>query len=114
MKKEEKTARNLLVDRFGEEKVIQWEKEYAPRKLNVIVVEDKLCVLRPVMATEVSEFSIMVATNDIGLEKACRYLLSELWIDGDMELQNDEEYFISAMMQIQRVNNIKKSSFYML
>ena len=118
MKQEKKQpaldVRALLVARFGEEKVAKWEKEFAPRKLNVIVVEDKFCVLRPITALEVSEFSIMTATPDVGLEKASRYLIGELWIDGDMEIQDDEEYFISAMLQIQRVSEVKKSSFYRL
>jgi len=114
----EKTAgvvdiRELLISRFGEDKLTKWEKEYAPRKLNAIVVEDKLCVLRPISATEVSEYSVMFLSG-IGLEKANRYLLSELWVDGDMELQNDEEYFIGAMLQIERTVQLKKSSFYRL
>jgi len=114
MKKEKNIARDLLVARFGEEKVAAWEKQYAPRKLSVIEVEDKICALRPVSATEVSDFSVMTATPDVGLEKSCRYLLGELWIDGDMEIQNDEDYFISAMLQIQRTIELKKSNFYRL
>jgi len=115
MKKEENTVRDLLIARrFSEEQIAKWEKEYAPRKLNVIEVEDKICVLRPITAAEVSEFSIMTATPDIGLEKATRYLLSELWLDGDMELQNDEDYFISAMLQVQKTTTLKKSNFYRL
>jgi hypothetical protein len=116
MKNEQKTidARALLVAKFGEEKVTKWEKEYAPRKLNIIEVEDKICVLRPVTATEVSEFSMMVANSEIGLEKSCRYLIGELWIDGDMVIQDDEDYFISAMLQVQRAIELKKSNFYRL
>jgi len=114
MKKEKNIARDLLVARFGEDKVSAWEKQYAPRKLSVVEVEDKICVLRPIMATEVSEFSVMVAMPEVGLEKATRYLLGELWIDGDMEIQNDEEYFISAMLQVQRTTELKKSNFYKL
>ena len=108
----EKIANDLLNQRFGADKVAVWKKDYAPRKLNVIEVEGKLCLLRPIGATEVSQFSMMVANPEVGLEKACEYLLAELWIDGDMELQNDEEYFVSAMMQIQNTIELKKSNFY--
>lgn len=108
----EKIATYLLNKRFGAEKVAAWKKDYAPRKLNVIEVEDKICLLRPIGATEVSQFSMMVANPEVGLEKACEYLIAELWIDGDMELQNDEEYFISAMTQIQNTIELKKSNFY--
>lgn len=115
--KKEKTAlarvgEKLLTNRFGKEAVEAWKKEYAPRKLNVIEVEDKIAVLRPIGAEEVSQFSMMVANPEVGMKKASEYLLGELWIDGDNELQNDEEYFISAMMQLQNTIELKKSNFY--
>jgi hypothetical protein len=101
-----------LVARFGTEKVEKWRREYAPRKLNIIEVEDKIAVLRPVTAAEVANFSMMTANAEIGLEKASRCLLSELWLDGDSEIAGDEDYFISAMLQLQRTVELKKSSFY--
>lgn len=116
MKKEKRvladTGEKLLIDRFGSESVEAWKNEYAPRKLNVIEVEGKIALLRPIGAEEVSQFSMMVANPEVGMKKASEYLLSELWIDGDNELQNDEEYFISAMMQLQNTIELKKSNFY--
>ena len=123
MKKPEKKAivdngkteiEQLLIDKFGADVFEGYRKEHAPRKLSVIVVEDKVAILRPIGAAEVSQFSMMMADDSIGLEKASRYLLEELWIDGDDELKEDEDYFISAMMQIQKALNLKKSSFYTL
>ena len=64
MSKEKNQATDIekiLVKRFGKEKVEAWKKEYAPRKLNIIEVEDKLAVLRPITAKEVSEYSTMFA-----------------------------------------------------
>lgn len=107
-------VRALLVERFGETKVSDWEKQYAPRQLNIIQVEDKLAVLRPVGAEEVSQFSMMVANPELGVAKASSYLLNELWIGGDEEIRSDEEFFISAMLQIQSVIELKKSNFYRL
>lgn len=101
----------LLTDRFGE-KYDKYKKEYSPRKLNVIVVEDKMALLRPVGSEEVSYFTMMTASPEMGISKASEYLLNELWIDGDEEIKNDEEYFISAMLQLQSVIELKKSSFY--
>lgn len=103
--------RQNLIDRFGEKTVTEWEKTFAPRALNVIQVEDKICVLRPVTAKEVATFSMLTADEDKGLDVASRYLLAELWLDGDNELKDDEEYFISAMLQLQQVVELKKSSF---
>lgn len=102
-----------LNERFGA-KYQEWKKQYAPRKLNVIAVEDKVAILRPICAAEVSVFSMMVANPEMGLDKASNYLLNELWIDGDEELIGDEDYFISAMLQLQNVVELKKSNFYRL
>lgn len=109
----EKDIKDLLIERFGNEKVENWQKQFAPRKLSVIVVEDKLAVLRPITASELGQFSVMVAGED-GLETACRYILSALWIDGDNCLRDDEEYFMGAMLQVQNAIELKKSAYYKL
>jgi len=101
----------MLEERFGA-RYQELKKQYAPRKLNVVVVEDKVALLRPIGAAEVSTFSMMTVNPDLGLDKASEYLINELWLDGDMEIVNDEEYFISAMLQLQNVVELKKSSFY--
>jgi hypothetical protein len=102
---------NQLTEKFGA-KYQDLKKQYAPRKLNVIKVEDKIALLRPIGAAEVSTFSMMTVNPEMGLDKASEYLINELWLDGDMEIVNDEEYFISAMLQLQNVVELKKSSFY--
>lgn len=108
----ETSLKDLIIARFGEEVFKKWKQEFK-RELNIIKVEDKLAVLRPIGAKEIALFSGMVA-GDEGLDKASEYLLNELWLDGDEELFNDEEYFISAMLQLQRTLQVKKSSFYKL
>lgn len=100
-----------LTEKFGA-KYQELKKQYAPRKLNVIKVEDKIALLRPVGAAEVSTFSMMTVNPEMGLDKASEYLLNELWLEGDDVIINDEEYFISAMLQLQNVVELKKSSFY--
>lgn len=90
-------------------------KAYPGRKLNVITVEDKVAVLRPVTAKEFSDFTMTVADSvKGGLDTACRNLLDTLWIGGDEEIRNDEEYFMSSMIQIQNCVELKKSAFYKL
>jgi len=100
-----------LNEKFGK-KYQEWKNQYSPRKLNVIKVEDKIALLRPIGAAEVSTFSMMTVNPEMGLDKASEFLLNELWLDGDNEIINDEEYFISAMLQLQNVVELKKSSFY--
>lgn len=89
----------------------KWEKQFAPRRLCAIQVEDKYAVLRPITSKEVSQFSMSIAGGN-GVDDACRYLLEELWLGGDNELRDDEEYFIGAMTQIQKVMEVKKSFFW--
>lgn len=102
----------LLNARFGEERVAKMRKMFAPRKLNIIMVEDKIAVLRPITSTELSQYSLLVADSAAGgLDKASRYLLDSLWIAGDEEIRGDEEYFMAAMLQIQNAVEVKKSVF---
>ena len=105
---------NILEQKFTKERVAKWRKQFAPRKLNIIVVDDKIAVLRPVTADAVARYSMLVADKSEGLASAARYLINELWLDGDNEIQDDEEYFIAAMLQVQNSIELKKSTFYSL
>lgn len=113
-KQQAQQAKQLLIEtltaKFGD-KLDQWIKEYAPRKLNVIEVEGKIALLRPIGAKEIASYSMALVDPDKGMDVASRYLLEELWIDGDAELIDDEEYFITVMLQIQNVVQSKTSSF---
>lgn len=104
-------GKSVVVERFGEEKIAKWKSEYGKRLLSVITVADKVAVLRPITATELSQYSMLTASPNGGLDTASRYLLEELWIDGDNEIRDDEEYFMSAMLQLQNTIELKKSSF---
>lgn len=100
-----------LIERFGD-KFKEWEKEYAPRKLNYIEVEDKCALLRPLDPETLSNYSMMlVLPEGGGLTAATRYVLEELWLDGDDDIRDNEDYFMSAMVQIQYVMEQKKSRF---
>jgi len=100
-----------LVARFGEVALDDARKMFAPRKIGAIVVGEKACLLRPVGAREVSQYSMMVA-GDAGIDGAARYLINALWIDGDREIMDDEENLIAAMMQVQKHIELKKADFF--
>lgn len=108
----ETNIEHILEKRFGEERVRGWRDEYAPRKLCVIAVEDKVAVLRPIRSAELSQYSMLVADPNAGMDKAGRYLMDALWIAGDEAIRTDEECFMSAMLQLQNVIELKKSAFY--
>ena len=102
---------HILETRFGKERVEKMKRGFAPRRLTVIMVEDKIAVLRPITAAELSQYSLIVADTEAGgIDKAARYLLDTLWIDGDTEIRDDEEYFMAAMLQVQNAIEVKKSA----
>lgn len=107
----EKTLLECLIERFGAEKVQEWQKAFAPRKLNVIEVDGAFAVLRPIGASEVASYSMSLVDPEKGMETATRFLLEELWLDGDDVIRDDEDYFINAMLQVQNVIEAKKSRF---
>ena len=114
--KEEKNEQTLSVielaeKRFGKEKLAEIKAQYPGRKLNIIVVEDKVALLQPMTAKALSNYTQMVVDPKGGLDTAAKCLFDEVWIGGDEAIREDEEYFISAMMEIQNIIEIKKSSF---
>ena len=38
-------------------------------------------------------------------------LINELWLGGDDEIRDDDEYFMSAMIEVQNLIEVKKSAF---
>lgn len=101
----------VLVARFGEQALDDARKMFAPRKIGAIVVGEKACLLRPIGASELSTYSMMVAGN-AGLDGATRYLLNSLWIDGDKEIIDDEENLMAAMIKLQSHMELKKADFF--
>lgn len=115
MKEEKETRQPLTLmeqaeARFGKERVEAWRKQYAPRKVTIIEVDGKICALAPVTAQAVSQFATLAANPQGGLESASRMLLESQWIDGDACLRDDDDYFITVMLQVQQLIELKKSS----
>lgn len=103
--------RSKVIERFGAANIAKWKAEHNAQSLSVIAVEDKMAILRPITPAEFSHYSLMVADPQGGMDVASRYLLEELWIDGDDEIRNDDDYFIAAMLQLQNAIELKKSGF---
>lgn len=99
-----------LQERFGK-KLEEYKQQYAPRQLNIIEVEETVAVLAPITATVIANYSMALVDPAKGMETATRYLLEELWLDGDDEIRDNEDYFIAAMLQVQNVVQTKNSRF---
>ena len=103
------TAVQLAEQRFGKEKLDQLSKEFNGRKLCIIAVEDKIAVLKPLNAKELSDYTRTMMSA--GLDVAARQLLDALWLGGDECIRDDEDYFMAAMVELQNVIELKKSTF---
>lgn len=111
--KEEKqqTAIEMAEQRFGKSKLDEVKAMYNGRRINVIAVEDKVALLGPLTAKALGNYTRSVIDSDRGIDVASKELINELWIAGDDEIRDDEDYFISAMMELQNIIELKKSSF---
>ena len=114
MKTEDKktlTTLEMAEQRFGKAKLDEVKAMYNGRNLNVIVVEDKVALLGPLTAKALGNYTRSVIDSDRGIDVASKELINELWIAGDDEIRDDEDYFISAMMELQNIIELKRSSF---
>lgn len=108
---ENKELQQRLYDKFGQEKVKELKKQFPTKNLIVIEIDDKLALLRPPTIEEVANVSVMMASADLAdsMVTASRFLLSCLWLMGDQQLQDDDEYFASIMLQLQNIIEVKKT-----
>ena len=102
---EEKSLEEMAREKFGE-KLDVWKAQYAPKQLMVIAVEDKMIVLKPITPAVFSQYSTLMARD--GMAEATRYALNEMTLGGDAEVIDDDDYFMSAIMQFNAVVELKK------
>lgn len=102
----EKDLQERVEDKVGG-KLEEWRKRYAPKQLTIIEVEDKVLVLRPITPDVMAKYSMMMATD--GMDVATRYALNELALGGDSCVIDEDDYFMSAMMQFATVIELKKA-----
>ena len=111
MPTKEQNTIEIAEAKFGKEKLAELKSQFNGRKLNIIAVEDKMAVLMPLTAKALSNYTRRIMEPDGGIDIAAKELINELWVAGDDVIRDDEDYFISAMMEIQNIIELKKSSF---
>lgn len=102
--------REVYVKRFSSEKLKEWETIAGGRKLIYLKVDDSLAVLRPPTAEDLGEYMIGIAEN--GMAKAGLMIIEALWLDGDIDLINDEEKYIAVFLQMSNLLEGKKGEFF--
>lgn len=88
--------------KYTKEQLAGWKKKHG--ELFEITVDDKSCVLRKPNRKDLSYVS--VASDNV---KMCEVLMKQLWVDGDPEMQEDDNYFLAAMSQMEEVLKVKES-----
>lgn len=101
----EKSLEEVAREKFGD-KLDVWKAQYEPKQLMIIAVEEKMIVLKPLTPAVFSRYSMLMSSE--GMDVATRYALNEMTLGGDAELIDDDDYFISAMMQFNAVVELKK------
>ena len=104
----EQTA--LFEKRFGKEKMAEYKKMADGRQLLFVKVDDSLAVLRPPTAEDLGDYLMAIAEN--GMAKAGTMIVEKLWLDGDIELINDEDKWCAVFLKMNSLLEGKKGEFF--
>ena len=102
--------KELFVKRFGKDKIAEAEKQAGGRKLLFIKVDESLAILRPPTAEDLGDYLMAIAEN--GMAKAGVQIVDQLWIDGDVELINDEDKWCAVFLKMNALLEGKKGEFF--
>ena len=89
---------------FKPEQIDSWKKQHGKDAIFLIVVEDKSCAIRKPTR---QEFSFVSGIKDpIQLSET---LFKQLWLDGDKEIIEDDDYFLPAIGKLDEVLKQKEA-----
>lgn len=87
---------------FKKEQIDTWKKEHGD--IYLITVEDKSCVLRKPTRQELSFVSGI--TDPMQFTET---LLKQLWLGGDEDMQERDEYFLAISSKLDTVLKLKEA-----
>jgi len=99
-----------FIKRFGQDKIDEFKTIFSGRKLIYIKVDDSLAILRPPTSEDLGEYMIGIGTN--GVSKAIAFIVNALWLDGDIDLIQDEDKYMGVFMQVNNLLEGKKAEFF--
>lgn len=88
--------------KYTKEQVAEWKRKHGD--IFEISVEDKSCILRSPNRTDLSYVSVV--KDPIKMSET---LLKQLWLAGDMEIQEEDDLFLSVIPQMEEVIKVKES-----
>lgn len=87
---------------YTKEQVSVWKQKYG--EIFEIEVEGKNCVLRKPNRKDLSYLSLV--KDPIKMSET---MLKQLWVAGDMEIQEEDEYFFAAMPKMEELLKVKEA-----
>ncbi|AYD48202.1 hypothetical protein [Arachidicoccus soli] len=104
----------LVTDKFGADKLAQWQKEYGDLFYLPVLDEtetniEAIAIMKPITRHILSYASTKMA--DGGLYDFLEAAMRECFIDGDNKILEDDEYFIPAANSFNKIIDQKKSNF---
>lgn len=87
---------------YTKEQVAEWKKKHG--EIFELSVEGKSCILRKPNRKDLSYVSVV--KDPIQMSET---LLKQLWVDGDMEIQENDDLFLAAIPKMEEVIKVKES-----
>ena len=88
--------------KYTKEQVAEWKKKHG--EIFELSVEGKSCILRKPNRKDLSYVSVV--KDPIQMSET---LLKQLWVDGDMEIQETDDLFLAAIPKMEEVIKVKES-----
>ena len=93
---------------FTDEQLKRWKDKYGDDGISEVTVADKKAVLHKPSRKDLS-FASAGSGQGSDAIKFSEILMRQCWIDGDMEIQEDDNYFLGAVPVLQAVSEVKKA-----
>ena len=91
---------------YTAEQLESWKKKYGD--VFELVVDDKKAVLHKPSRKDLS-FAMAGSSQAQDSVKYVEILLKQCWIDGDMEIQTNDDYFLSSVPQLTALSETKEA-----
>ena len=93
---------------YTEEQLKRWKDKYGDDGVFELTVEDKKAVLHKPSRKDLS-FATAGSSHGTDAIKFTEILIRQCWIDGDNEIQEDDNYFLGAMPVVQAISEAKQA-----
>lgn len=91
---------------YTEEQLAAWKKKHGT--VYEIKVDDRKAILRKPARQDLSYATAGSSQGKDGM-KFSELLMRQCWIDGDREILEDDEYFLSALPVLESITELKQA-----